>query len=75
MSLKINKLTLKQLIEAYDHDTEILKKHYLDLWEDGSISEAYYYSKLARRKAIRKVLVEVKKQKTTTIKAEQVKLF
>lgn len=75
MSLQINNLKLKTLIEAHDHDEQILKKHYLALWQSGAISEAYYYAKSARRKAIRKVLVEVKKQKTTTIKIEQIKLF
>lgn len=73
--LQINNLSLKTLIEAHDHDEEILKKHYLGLLNKGAISEAYYYAKLARRKAIRKVLVEVKKQKTTEIKVEQIKLF
>ena len=75
MSFQINNLTPKVLLEAYDHDDEILKKHYLDLWKKGEISEAYYYARMARRKAIRKVLIEVKKQKTTTIKVEQIKLF
>ena len=73
--LKINQLSLKKLIAAYDHDEEILKKHYWTLLQKGEISEAYYYARLARRKAIRKVLVEVKKKKTTSIKVEQIKLF
>lgn len=74
-SLQINKLSLNVLIKAYDHDDLILKEHYLALWQNGQVSAAYYYAKMARRKAIRKVLVEVKAQKTTTIKVEQIKLF
>lgn len=73
--LQINKLSLKVLIESHDQDDSILKKHYQALVNSGHISEAYMYAKMARRKAIRKVLVEVKKQKTTTIKVEQIKLF
>lgn len=73
--LQINKLSLKTLIEAHDHDSELLKKHYNRLLKEETISEAYYYARLARRKAIRKVLVEVKKQKKTSIKVEQIKLF
>jgi len=66
---------MKVLNEAYDHDAIILDKHYLNLLKKGEISEAYYYSRKARRVAIKKVLVEVNKQKTTTIKVEQIKLF
>ncbi len=63
------------LIESHDQYNIVLKKHYQNLVNTGHISEAYMYAKMARRKAIRKVLVEVKKQKTTTIKVEQIKLF
>ena len=75
MPLQINNLRLKVLIEAYEHDEEILKKHYLGLLNRGEISEAYYYAKLARRRAIKKVLEEVKKQKKTNIKVEQMSMF
>lgn len=75
MSLQINRLTLKQLIDSFDQDDVILKKHYQGLVNSGHITEAYMYAKLARRKATRKVLVEVKRQKKTNIKVEQIKLF
>ena len=75
MPLQINSITIKRLIAAQKRDNEILKKRDEEEVQLLDMSEAEMYKRQAERLAISKALEEMGKQRTTQIKAEQIKLF
>lgn len=75
MPFQINNFTLKQLLQRHDRDSEIIKKHYEDEVYLGNVTRLKALTVAAERKAIRKVLEEVKKKKTTNIQVKEISLF
>lgn len=75
MPFQIETFSVKQLLFSYDRETVILNHYWKEEVRLGDMQEVEMNIAKAKRKAIRKALEQMGKEKKTNIHGEQIKLF